>query len=313
MSAIATKLVERRNRVWNEAMEVADRSAEENRAMTGEEQGKWDALNSELDALDARIKSYAEQEQRNKDAEAALAAVDGARTVEGAQTGSYTSGPRKLVLHTTEGALEGALAAYANKRVVPHFTWDRASRRRLQHVDTDRSVSALANDSGGVQTNRDGAIQVEITGFAADSHNWSDSDLRWIAEGIKEVCEVEGIDWRNFRTFVGEEAGTIAREDAPQRMSFAEWDAFDGVCGHQHVPENHHWDPGRLNYPRILGYIEENDDMTPDQAKRLERIERLVEELVLGLRDDKNQMANTGERIKETLIKVRELSSSEAN
>jgi hypothetical protein len=183
--------------------------------------------------------------------------------IPGASTGTFTSGPRKFVIHTTEGGLTGALTAYGKKRVVPHFTWDRASRRRLQHVDTVISVSALANDMGGVQTNRDSAIQVEITGFAVESHLWSDDDLRWIAECIREVCEQEGIDYRSYKRFVGTEAGTIATEIAPQRMSYAEWDAFSGVCGHQHVPENEHWNPGRLDYPKILAFILEEDDPLP--------------------------------------------------
>lgn len=180
----------------------------------------------------------------------------------GVQTGTYTGGPRKLVLHTTEGSLPGALAAYHQKGVVPHFTWDFPGRKRLQHVDTIRSVSALSNDMGGVQTNRDSAIQVEITGFAADSHNWSDAILHWLAVGIEEICRKESINARHFPRFVGESEHP-AGEGAAQRMTFSEWDNFDGVCGHQHVPENEHWDPGALNYPKILSYME--DDMTLDE------------------------------------------------
>ena len=35
-------------------------------------------------------------------------------------------------------------------------------------------------------------------------------------------------------------------------MSNSEWMAFSGWCGHQHVPENDHWDPGRINISRLL-------------------------------------------------------------
>ena len=36
------------------------------------------------------------------------------------------------------------------------------------------------------------------------------------------------------------------------RMSDAKWRAFTGICGHQHVPDNDHWDPGRLDVSRML-------------------------------------------------------------
>jgi HK97 family phage major capsid protein len=72
MSEIAKRLRDRRANVWNEARELADLAAEENRAFSAEEQGKWDALNSELDALDKRIGAVLEQEKRSKDADAAF-------------------------------------------------------------------------------------------------------------------------------------------------------------------------------------------------------------------------------------------------
>lgn len=72
MSEIAKRLRDRRLAVWNEARELADTAAEENRAFTAEEQGKWDALNSELDKLDERIGAVIAGEQRAKDADAAF-------------------------------------------------------------------------------------------------------------------------------------------------------------------------------------------------------------------------------------------------
>ena len=35
-------------------------------------------------------------------------------------------------------------------------------------------------------------------------------------------------------------------------MTNDEWNDFDGWCGHQHVPENEHWDPGKLDIGRLL-------------------------------------------------------------
>jgi hypothetical protein len=173
----------------------------------------------------------------------------------------FTGGPKRLVLHTTEGwSIESALSAYRAKTIAPQFTVDFVARRWLQHVDTDRAASAMANLSGGVQTNRDGAVQMEIVGFAAYTQDISDMDLRWLGQILRLICEREGIDLNNHPAFVGTEAGTIATTTAPQRMSYTAWENFNGVCGHQHVPENHHWDPGRFPYDRMLELSTTSED-----------------------------------------------------
>ena len=91
MSEVVKRLRERRANVWEQAKEIADRAADENRAFNGEEQGSWDSLNAELDALDKRIKSVIDGEQRAKDAEEAYSRLEGQPDVRGreqqAQTG----------------------------------------------------------------------------------------------------------------------------------------------------------------------------------------------------------------------------------
>lgn len=190
--------------------------------------------------------------------------------------GAYTGGPRKLVLHRTEGgSAAGAFSAYADGGI-PHFTWEWSSRGKWQHFDTNIAASALRNDSGGVQTNKDGAIQVEIVGFSANTRDISDAELKWYGEAIREICQVEGIDMGKFLTFYDDKSGfTLATRTAQQRMTFAAWDAFNGVCGHQHVPENLHWDPGAFNYPRMLQLIQqpqEEADLTPEESRMLKSI-----------------------------------------
>jgi hypothetical protein len=80
-------------------------------------------------------------------------------------SGAHLGGPYKIVHHTTEGSTaEGAMSAFAKNRSDPHFTVD--GRNIYQHIDTDEGARALRNDPGGVQTNRDKAIQIELVGFA---------------------------------------------------------------------------------------------------------------------------------------------------
>jgi HK97 family phage major capsid protein len=77
MSEVVKGLQVRRANVWEQAKALADRAADENRAFSGEEQGSWDTLNAELDALDKRIKNVIDGEQRAKDTEDAMAKLDG--------------------------------------------------------------------------------------------------------------------------------------------------------------------------------------------------------------------------------------------
>lgn len=77
MSEVVKRLRERRQNVWEQAKDLADRAAEENRAFSGDEEGSWQNLNSELDALDKRIKNVLDGEQRAKETEEAFAKLEG--------------------------------------------------------------------------------------------------------------------------------------------------------------------------------------------------------------------------------------------
>ena len=76
MSDVVKRLRDRRLNVWNQATEISDRASEENREFSPEEQGAWDALNTELDRLDARIKSAIDTEKRAKEADEAFNALE---------------------------------------------------------------------------------------------------------------------------------------------------------------------------------------------------------------------------------------------
>lgn len=80
--SVVETLRERRNRVWEEAKTLADSAAEENRAFTAEEQGKWDALNEEINSLDTRMKSALETEKRAKDTDDLFNSIRGEKKSE---------------------------------------------------------------------------------------------------------------------------------------------------------------------------------------------------------------------------------------
>ena len=158
----------------------------------------------------------------------------------------------RLVLHTTEGtSIAGAVAAYTKHGSWPHLTIDARKREVVQHYQFQIAARALKRPRGTVATNGASAIQVEIVGYAKDSPNWPAEDVVWLGKTLGPIFDAFRIG-RYSPNFVGPEAGTIATVTAPQRMSPADWLAFNGVAGHQHIPSNDHWDPGRFQIARFL-------------------------------------------------------------
>lgn len=161
-----------------------------------------------------------------------------------------------IVVHTTEG---GSWPGYNGGGYAPHVTIRHTGPIR-QHIDTAFSAKALVNLPGGVQTNNAGALQVECIGSCdrayARRHGlfyWpeaTDDDLEPLARFMAWAHTEHGVPLttRGLR-FSGTNAYGV---NASQRMSFAEWREFSGVCGHQHVPENDHWDPGTMPVARAV-------------------------------------------------------------
>lgn len=177
----------------------------------------------------------------------------------GTNGGSFTGGPGKVVVHTTETQ---GWPGYAGGSTCPHFTvrWNGKVLEARQHVSLAHASRALRNPPGGVQTNRDSAYQIEVVGTCdkggashkAGAFLWdtaSDAALAALGEFITKVARATGTslyvakDWVDYPTSYG--AGG-------QRFSLSQWDNFSGVCGHQHVPENTHGDPGAMNVPRAM-------------------------------------------------------------
>ncbi len=165
------------------------------------------------------------------------------------------SAPWRLVLHTTETV---GLPAYRsrtnpNSYIPPHITIRRPSaggRHVWQHRYFDQSAAALLNP-GNCETNHRRALQIEILGYAKDSQSWPTEDYAFLAEVVDWFHDHFGIQL-TYPTAYGSDAyGPNSRA----RMTCATWAAYDGVCGHQHVPGNAHWDPGRLDWDRLLAQI----------------------------------------------------------
>jgi len=195
------------------------------------------------------------------------------------------------VLHTTEGV---GLPDYNGGSMAPNLTAvANFAKKRLdwhQHFDIDRSSRALANIAGGVQTNTLNVTQVELDGtcdymkrtawgsraagrdyiYWGDPPDWA---LRDLADLLRWLNANHGVPltgpsaWLAYGPDTRRPGITPASYGAsPARMNFAQWNAFKGVCGHQHVPENDHGDPGSLPFARLIALakgqtVPEEDDM----------------------------------------------------
>lgn len=179
--------------------------------------------------------------------------------------GGSDMSPNCLVLHTTEGT---SWPGYSGGAVAPHLTalpdFDAKKLIWRQHFPVTKSARALVNKSGGVETNTANCIQIELVGTSgwASSENksadyhlgdkwyWAKHATDWMLRDVAAFirwCHTEwGIPYSApyaFDTWAGNNS---------HRMSNAQWRAFRGICGHSHVPENSHTDPGAFPIARVL-------------------------------------------------------------
>lgn len=204
------------------------------------------------------------------------------------------------VVHTTEGR---TLPNYNGGALAPTVTGvpDIAAKRIrwYQHYHVDESARALANKLGGVETNTANAFQVELVGTCDDlkkttwSGKWAGVDyLHWPTAPEWALAEVAWLvrwlnanhgvpltcarDWLAYGPDARRPGVVPASYGASKvRMSPNEWRTFTGWCGHQHVPENDHGDPGAMNFARVIALAKrattEEDDvaLTTDDINKI--------------------------------------------
>lgn len=171
-----------------------------------------------------------------------------------------------IVWHSTEGS---GLPDYSGGAVAPNLTavpnWSKQCIDWYQHFDFDESARALVNAAGGVETNTLNVCQVEIVGTCDPA-----THKKWTAAGIRHLYMPELPDWAirdlaKFAKWAHDQHGVplssgVTFKAYPGsygsgngvRMSASKWTSFRGHCGHQHVPENVHGDPGSWPMAAIL-------------------------------------------------------------
>jgi len=105
-SDVANNLRDRRQKAWHEAKELLDRTSTENRDFTGEEEGKWSALNKEIDSIDERLKAVLDAESRSQETDEIYNRLAG-RKVEGvAAYDSAREEIRQWMINPSRGAID---------------------------------------------------------------------------------------------------------------------------------------------------------------------------------------------------------------
>ncbi len=156
----------------------------------------------------------------------------------GGGTPVQTVGPVAIVLHTTETQNR---ASYKGSE--PHFEVDRDGSV-LQYISLGKTAKALYNYPTGAETNRRGGriIQFELVNRAADIETITDAQLDGLALAMRFVdSELPFAKAGPPQGFHGADEGIypyLASEASPIRFTVAAWEAFGGICGHQHVIEN---------------------------------------------------------------------------
>lgn len=201
----------------------------------------------------------------------------------------------KIVHHTTEGSTAaGAFETFRQNRSDPHFTVDGTTI--FQHIDTAKAARSLRNATGGVQTNKDSAIQIEVVGFAQRPKTRATLQnvarlCRWL-EGQHAIPKI----WPN-----GFPKPAIPSGDpGGHNRNKVNWDTKGGHYGHSHVPENTHWDPAYtadevaflMEYDPELGQVEALDRYTsiPDEDPGLADAQSLMpDHAEVGAPDDEDR------------------------
>lgn len=240
-----------------------------------------------------------------------------------------------VVLHTTEGT---SVPTYGGGGSAPNFTAhvDFKNKRLVwyQHFDFDVSSRALVNKAGGVETNTMNAVQVELVGTCDPKHRTSWNGAK---AGSSYLYWPDAPDWAlievaRFLVWAHKNHGVKLQSKRPSgsalvfkpypssygangvRLSNSEWLNFYGICGHQHVPENSHGDPGDLDVSKIVDYalkINNNEEvgsvaLSTDDVKKIVKTDGIVKSPDYKDTDETNKFWTVESYLYETYRRARE-------
>lgn len=177
----------------------------------------------------------------------------GAKVIKGLRDGgSMTGGSPRVVWHTTENDPKTTsatnIANYLNNSGNQvHIVWNPVTGEIVQMIPADRAGRGLENHAGGVETNRQGTvcIQIEVVGkatqpFTATACKGLDQIVTWLRSlGIPDA-------WPS-----GSPLPYPKSYGSNGQRAVFNW-SKGGHFSHSQVPENVHGDPGAVDITKIL-------------------------------------------------------------
>eukprot|EP00163_Fabomonas_tropica_P019936 TRINITY_DN34_c0_g1_i2.p1 TRINITY_DN34_c0_g1~~TRINITY_DN34_c0_g1_i2.p1 ORF type:complete len:520 (+),score=75.73 TRINITY_DN34_c0_g1_i2:256-1815(+) len=179
----------------------------------------------------------------------------------------FQSPPNKFLVHTLQvyyprmGDLDWSIKGFDASGYWPHFTIGHNKRGKLeiiQYIPMNRPALALSGH------NLENNIQVEIGGkaeipFHFDRDLNTGTALLWRA--VHHITNSQRFK-SQFRTRgpgvplsvdprISFHKDKAYGKRASQRLNLNQFRALRGLCGHQHAPDQTHWDPGCIN-PHVL-------------------------------------------------------------
>lgn len=177
--------------------------------------------------------------------------LDSAKQHKGWQDGgSLLGGPKRVIWHTTENDPKVTTA----KTIVDyldrvgyqvHVVWNPYTGETWQCIPANRAGRGLRNLAGGVQTNREGgvAVQIEVVGKA--SKPFTDGPMK----GLQPI-----LDWVRGLGVPDVWPGGPPPAGGARHVSNLVWTTKAGHYGHSQTPENDHDDPGGIDVNRLFGH-----------------------------------------------------------
>jgi hypothetical protein len=166
----------------------------------------------------------------------------------------FTGGGAKLVWHTTESS-PGSVAVVDQvlraKHAEPHFVIGRGTTglEVIQYFPLSVGGRALEHPSGTPETNAANCVQIEVCGYAQDSHSWDGETLDALATLARMIERRTKIPRRRPRRFRSLKDGAGQHRFSGWRFVLAR-----GHVGHQHAASQPggHWDPGALRIREVF-------------------------------------------------------------
>jgi HK97 family phage major capsid protein len=151
MSEHVQNMSEQRARAWEQAKDLLDSAAVENRDLSAEEAEQFDRINGDIDALDARIKTIISAEQRARDIEASREALGVPANLGGMPEHAEEQNDSDVVRSLINGEIRnarfekraitksssgGAVPTSVYNRIVEHLVMTNVVRERATIVTT---------------------------------------------------------------------------------------------------------------------------------------------------------------------------------